>query len=104
MEWATTPQQREHGLSGRASLPDDHGLLFVFDKPDDACFWMKDMRFDIDIIWLDATRHVVKVQESATPASYPATFCPSQAAQYVLEVHAGLAQRSGVQVGTYLRW
>src|SRR4051812_48326835 len=53
IEVADTPEARERGPSGRESLPQGSGVLFVFDAPATYGFWMKDMRFPIDIVWLD---------------------------------------------------
>jgi len=52
VDLALTPETQEKGLSGRSGLKDDEGMLFVFEKPDKYSFWMKDMNFPIDIIWM----------------------------------------------------
>lgn len=77
------------GLSGRSSLQRDQGMLFVFEKPGKYCFWMKDMNFPIDIIWINESKKVVTVKENVKPESYPDSFCPSESARYVIEVNAG---------------
>lgn len=96
---ASTSEDRARGLSGRERLGNREGMLFVFDSPSPYCFWMKDMNFPIDIIWLDSNKKVVTVKENATPESYPEPFCPSQEAQYVLEVASGKADEWGITVG-----
>src|SRR5512136_601336 len=58
VEVAQTPGTREKGLSGRTGLVDGQGMLFVFDKPDRYMFWMKDMLFPIDIIYIRGGRIV----------------------------------------------
>lgn len=98
-ERATTQAERVHGLSDRLSMPVNHGMLFVYDQPGMLCFWMKDMHFNLDMIWLDAHRNVVTVQRNLSPSTYPHTYCPSKPAQYVLEVNAGVADAAGVAVG-----
>lgn len=81
------------GLSGRNCLTNGHGMLFVYDEPAiDRCFWMKDMHFNIDMIWLDKDKRIVKIKENATPDSYPNTFCPEIEAKYVLEINSGQAK------------
>lgn len=96
---ADSSSEREQGLSGRESLGENDGMLFVFDSPSPYCFWMKDMKFPIDMIWLDANKKVVSVRSNVTPESYPETFCPNQDAVYVLEVNAGKAEAWGVKAG-----
>ncbi len=100
VERVSTPVALERGLSGRASLPGDSAMLFVFERPGKQCFWMKDMNFALDIIWLDATKRVVYLALDISPETYPKTFCPDQDAAYVVEVNAGRAQKNGVKVGS----
>jgi len=97
LQVANTLGAREHGLSNRSSLPADQGMLFSFPDQSIRCFWMKDMHFPLDIIWLDAEKRVLYTKPYAMPASYPHTYCPSEPAQYVIELNAGEAARSGVQ-------
>jgi uncharacterized membrane protein (UPF0127 family) len=99
LEYATTPQQQTTGLSGRASLDNDSGLLFVFDQPAKQCIWMKDMNFDIDIIWLGSNKKIIKVAQQVSPDTYPESFCSDQPAKYVLEVNAKTAESLGWQIG-----
>ena len=95
VELARTPPEQEKGLSGRTSLPDDHGLLFIFDHADKYGFWMPDMKFPIDMIWIDSNWQIVSIAPSVTPESYPHVFTPKAPASYVLEVSSGKAARSG---------
>jgi uncharacterized membrane protein (UPF0127 family) len=99
VELATTPEARALGLSGRPMLPDGTGLLFVFPRDSDWSFWMKDMRFPIDMIWISAGRRIVHIERNVPPESFPATFRPDAPARYVLEVNAGVAERFGWTVG-----
>jgi uncharacterized membrane protein (UPF0127 family) len=96
---AKTPSTREKGLSGRASLALDEGLLFIFPKPGMYPFWMKDMNFPIDIVWIDSTRAIVGISENISPETYPDSFSPPKNIQFVLEVNAGMAKSSGLQIG-----
>jgi uncharacterized protein len=97
---ADTAGLREQGLSGTSGLTDSQGMLFVFDKPAKWAFWMKDMAYSIDIIWLDQSGKVVDVARSASPDSYPQNFTPKKDASYVLEVADGFTQRYGVDTGS----
>jgi uncharacterized membrane protein (UPF0127 family) len=98
-EVVTTPEKRNKGLSGREVLARDEGMLFVFEDADTYAFWMPDMHFSLDIIWLDENMKVVHIQENATPESYPELFTPPIPALYVLEVRSGFSKEKGIVVG-----
>lgn len=100
IEVADTKAAREQGLGGRTSLPADAGMLFVFGQSDIQCFWMKDMHFNLDIIWLDARHRVVHIAQNVSPSTYPDSFCPARPAKYVLELNAGQAQQAGIEQGS----
>jgi len=102
IEFATTTEARERGLGGRASLPDDYGMLFVFNESDHYGFWMKDTLIPLDIFWLDDKRQVVSVAEGVATSTYPHVFYPSWPARYVLETVAGYAQEHHITNGTIL--
>ena len=98
-EFVETPELREMGLSGREGLGRNNGMLFVFDNETvNRCFWMKDMKFSIDMIWLDSDKKVVHIQENVSPDTYPESYCPDAPAQYVLEVEAGRAEQLGIDM------
>lgn len=97
--------ERIQGLSGRESLGKDTAMLFAYDNEQDGlCFWMKDMKFDIDIIWLDSEKNIVDVKQFATAASFPEKFCPRKAAQYVIEVNSGQAAARGFVIGSRVKF
>ena len=96
---ADTPVARAHGLSGRASLASDEGMLFVFEKEDFHSFWMKDMLFSIDIIWFSSEKAVVDIAVNVSPDTFPAAFLPRAPARYVLELPAGFVEEYTVQIG-----
>lgn len=100
---ASTPEARARGLGGRASLAGDEGMLFVFDSDAKYRFWMKDMRFPIDILWLSSDGNVVDMRENVFPETYPEVFTPVAPARYVLELPAGLAKAYSVKVGDIVR-
>ncbi len=99
LEIADTPLLQERGLSYRAGLAPNTGMLFAFDTPRVLKFWMKDMNFPIDIIWLDQNKKVVHIEHSLSPSTYPDSFGPETPTQYVIEIPAGGAKRAGVVVG-----
>ena len=102
IEYATTETERERGLGGRESIPDDYGMLFVFPKDDYYGFWMEDMLVPVDIFWLDAQGQVVFIMADIDPASYPDVFYPSVPARYVLETAAGFTKTHSITIGTSL--
>jgi uncharacterized membrane protein (UPF0127 family) len=99
-----TAAEQEKGLGGRASLPQNDAMLFPFTTPAVQCFWMKNMEFSLDMVWLNANKQVVHIQSDVSPATYPETFCPSTPAQYVLELNAGQAQAAHLQLGQTLNF
>jgi uncharacterized membrane protein (UPF0127 family) len=96
---AKTVKDREQGLSDKMSLGQDEGMLFIFDSPGRYGFWMKNMLFPIDMIWLDQDAVVVSIDSDVTPDSYPNIYYPKSDALYVLETNAGLSKRWGLEVG-----
>lgn len=96
---ANTDALRTKGLSGTDALPDGRAMLFVFDTPGLYGFWMVDMKYSIDMIWINKDKQVVFIKEHATPESYPETFTPTSPALYVLEVPDGFVKNHEVKVG-----
>lgn len=93
---ATSDKDRQVGLSGRTSLASDAGMLFVFDKPDFYAFWMKEMKFPIDIIYIRDNRIVTIYRNVVPPKSKeenPPVFRPEEPANAVLEISAGLSEK-----------
>jgi hypothetical protein len=99
LEVADTFALHERGLSYRQSLAPQTGMLFTFNAPDMYYFWMKDMNFPIDIIWLDQNKKVVHIEHSLSPSTYPGSFGPDTPTQYVVEIPAGEAKQANVVIG-----
>lgn len=104
VEVASTNTQREQGLSDRTSLEPGHGMLFIFDPARPVNFWMKDMRFSIDMIFADEEGSIVKIDADASPESYfnqqpPEMFPSIIPVRYVLEVPAGYVRAQGIAIG-----
>lgn len=91
---------RAKGLGGRSYIPEDQAMLFVFDNTDTHCFWMKDMKFSIDILWLNESKDVIHVEKNVSPSSYPKSYCPMVNAWYVVEVRSGIADKLGLSTGS----
>ncbi len=99
---ADTPALEERGLSGTAGLGENEAMLFVFDKQGLYPFWMKDMNYPIDMIWMDQEHHVVYIKEHATPGSYPEQFVSQAPALFVLEVQDGFVAKHNIKIADEL--
>lgn len=93
------PAERRQGLSGQDALENDEAMIFIFDEPGMHGFWMKDMKFSIDIIWIDENLRVVHIEENVSPSTYPESYFPSVDAKYVLEIYTGQAAAQGIGLG-----
>ncbi len=87
---AASLKQRERGLSGRESLAVDSGMWFVFPAPFQHGFWMKDMHFPIDLVWISPSLKVIGSTTLQPCAAMPCPIhLPPAPVTYVLEVNAG---------------
>ena len=103
LEVADSPGERQRGLSEREYMPEHNGMLFIFDTPGKQCFWMKDTLIVLDMIWLDDSKTVTKIEPSVQPSSYPDTFCSDKSSdRYVIELNAGYTEKLGIKVGDIL--
>lgn len=100
VEVADTPGSRAKGLSGRESLGENRGILFVFDEPGYYSFWMKDMLISLDFIWIN-NDEIVQVNENIRPEDYPPPkyFTPKYPADSVLEVNSGTIKKFNIKPG-----
>jgi len=96
---ADTDSERTRGLSGREILGPKEGMLFVFDTSRIPHFWMKDMNFALDIIWINEQLEIVGFVENASPESFPKTFSPSLPVKYVLETGGGFVNFNNIKKG-----
>ncbi len=104
LEIARTPVELALGLGDRAFLDQDAGMLFVMPLRARHTFWMKDMRFPLDIIWLDEDKIVDMVTlQAPTSSDFVPIYTPQLPANRVLELNAGEAQKLGLQSGTQLQ-
>jgi uncharacterized protein len=102
-ELADTAREQEQGLSGREAIEENQGMLFLFPVPDFPSFWMRDMNFAIDIVWIKGDE-VVGISadvpnEPGVPLNKLKTYSPKKPADRVLELKAGWAARNGLKVG-----
>jgi len=102
VEVADTPGARAQGLMNRASLASSAGMLFVYQRPQYASFWMKNTLIALDMVFADAAGRVTRVHSNARPLDEtPIDGGPGVA--LVLEINGGLAARLGIAPGTELR-
>ena len=99
---ADTPASRELGLSGRTSLKSHEGMLFIFPEDGQYAFWMKDMRFSIDIVWISSAGEVLYIEKDVSPATYPHAFKPLMRARYVLELPANSSKEYTISPGNMM--
>lgn len=106
VDLALTPEAQTQGLSGRSELKEDEGMLFVFDQPGKYLFWMKNMNFPIDIIWLAPSEggdrdvsKIVYIKEDAQPENFLEAYGPDEDAKYVLEVVSGFSEKNNLKEG-----
>ena len=104
---ALTADQQAKGLSGRENLSENQGMLFVSKTPGRYGFWMKSMKFPLDIFWLDTNRSVVYIKENLQPCltilNCP-TYLPDTDSLYVLETAAGFGKRHNIIKGTHFNF
>lgn len=96
LEIASTKEQRALGLSGRDRLCETCAMLFPFGVPGKYAFWMKNMRFPLDIVWLSSEGVVVHIEHRISQDSQE-IYYPKVMASQVLEFNAGIldAVRAG---------
>jgi len=105
VEVVATSETRNRGLSGRESMAPQTGMLFVFEPAIASAFWMKDMLFPLDFVWIGKDCKVVDLTLNA-PAPTPGTadtalpiYEIEAVAPYTLEINAGEVEALGIRVG-----
>ena len=98
VEIADTIIKQARGLSGRASLAEGSGMLFAFKSASMQSFWMKDMRFPIDFVWINSGK-VIGVTENVPFVPWYATQSPPSPTDMVFELNAGTVAKDGIRVG-----
>jgi len=99
IEEVSTPEKAALGLSGRESMCEKCGMLFVFGANDYRGFWMKDMKFDLDIIWISGDRVVYLAKNLSYEKGMAESVVPEAKADKVLEINAGMSDKIGIKIG-----
>jgi uncharacterized membrane protein (UPF0127 family) len=103
IEVADTPEARIKGLMERWSLPEFHGMLFIFESQEIQRFWMHNTPLSLDMIFVDENRRILNIAESTTPMSKQ-TYSSKGPAKYVVEVRAGFSKKHGIEEGMGIEW
>ena len=104
-EIVNTEAARQKGLSGRSSIAVSEAMLFEFESDGLWSIWMKDMKFPIDIVWIDNAQRVVHIERNIKPDAVPHTqYAPPKPARFVLELASGQAQYANIRVGSVVQF
>ena len=101
---AQTSEEKKQGLSGIEKLKDNEGMLFVLDGKQKPVFWMKDMNFALDAVWIADGKVVDLIENIPAPLAETADsqivrFQPKMAADMVLEISAGWIKEKKIKIG-----
>ncbi len=105
VEIADTAAKRTLGLMNRENLPEDQGMLFIFEDESEKSFWMKNTLIPLDMIFVDSNLKIVKIQKNAQPCkTITCTTYPSERpAKYVVEIGGGLSEKLGIEEGQTIK-
>ena len=102
IEMAITDSQKSKGLAKYEKIPESFGMLFLFGKADYYSFWMKNMKFPIDILWIDSTGKIVHIEKNLQPCVFllPCpSYSPHDDSLYVLEVISNFTNKFDINIG-----
>jgi uncharacterized membrane protein (UPF0127 family) len=102
VDLAKTPEQQAKGLSIKNNLNENEGMLFIFDTPKEYSFWMKDMKFPIDIIWISSDNKIVHIEKNLQPCIFfliCMSYSPHANSKYVLEVPSNYTTKNNITIG-----
>ncbi len=98
---ADTDEEKTRGLSGILNMDHNEGVLFQFDSAGRKIFWMKDMNFPLDFIYV-RNGQVVEIKEDISPDTYPNNIINTLPADIVIELNAGYARKYNIRAGDFL--
>ena len=103
---ADSEEEKIKGLSGKFRIKDNAGMLFILDENGINDFWMKDMRFKIDLLFIDKNNRMAEIYEQLEPCRADficPTYSPAEPASYALELKAGRVSKLGVKIGDLMK-
>lgn len=105
-EVVDTQPERTQGLMFRENLCENCGMLFIFEEDDYHGIWMKNMRFNLDIIWIDQNKKIIDIFKNAPPCSLDVcnSMLPKYKAKYVLEFGAGFLDKHNINIGDEVKF
>jgi uncharacterized membrane protein (UPF0127 family) len=103
VEVARTADEQATGLMNRASLDPDRGMIFPFDPPREASFWMKNTLIPLDMIFVRADGSIANIASNTVPLSLEPVYSDGEVAA-VLELAGGRSAELGVQAGDKVEW
>ncbi len=102
VDLALTGEEQTKGLSIKNTMKEDEGMLFIFKTSEKYPFWMKDMKFPIDIIWINSDHKIVHIEKNLQPCILfllCPTYSPNADSLYVLEVVSNYTNKNNISVG-----
>lgn len=103
IEIADNDAKRDQGLMWRRYMPEDDGMLFIFDDQEPLTFWMKNTYIPLDMVFADKSGNIVSIYPEATPLS-EASITSGEPAEYVVEVNGGFCAKYGINVGDKIEY
>ena len=103
-EVAKSIEEQSVGLGNREYLPEREGMLFILSGNGPHRFWMKNVQFPLDMLWIDKNKKIVLINHNIPPESYPETFIGPPSARYVLEVQGGYSKKKSLKIGDFWDW
>lgn len=101
VEYAVTPSEKSQGLMSRESLPENEGMLFIYERPQIVDFWMKDTLIPLDMLFFNADKTLVHIEHNVQPHDETPRG-PDVPVCYVLEINGGQAMENGLDEGAVL--
>ena len=103
VEVADTVEKRAQGLMYRKDLPEEYGMLFMFDSDTRDPFWMKNTYVSLDIVFIDSNKKICSIAKNTEPMSQSGIY-PKRSYRYTLELLAGTAAKFNLKEGDSVVW
>lgn len=99
VEIADTMEERTMGLMFRENMGENEGMLFVFESQEAQGFWMKNMKFALDIIWISADKRIIDIAENIQPCGSQdcESYTSKEKIKYAIEVNAGFVKKNNIK-------